>query len=566
MDRRETGKLPGLAARVRRLTARSFADLPFSWQELEYAGVRAGFSGAELACGASQLRLGGELAAVRTPQAGVRYRLLPEAVQRDMELDEAESARSLSVTGWKLMPDREANCTADAEQEPIQAAELFFRFLRTAELVPIRRRAEAEEWTPGLARRLSKAVFGEERPGEPPNSIGAAAGPAAGNAVLAFFWKAAAEFAILAWTGREWRSQPERLARWLSLPPAAMEERLYRLWRAIGVPEEPRCRRAVLALDRYPNARLLAPETASASDSASGKGEAAERERLAEQVLAPLVRLGWAVPLPKGDCKLRLPRPIGHLPEEEEKFHWYVLPDFEVIPVGTPGYGRLWQLALFAEPPESGVQGAWKLTEKSWREAARRPDGAEGGLAVLTGASLNGVPAEVCRQLREWAAAWPPRIAAPAGRLSETKHPRLPRSGTNAPGFPNPAASVPFGSGMDGAVMGPVPGPDELLPGWREVPAAWYRESRSYHPSTAMKLAVYAMRWKTFLHLGDGKEPSVLQPTAVSEAEGRLLLRSAGRNGEEEREVLSGCPLQILLPDAGDSWYDRKNFTDASQR
>ncbi|WP_438433510.1 hypothetical protein [Gorillibacterium sp. sgz500922] len=565
MDQRETGKLTGLAARVRRLTARSFADLPFSWQELERAGVRAGFSGAELACGASQLRLGGELAAVRTAQAGVRYWLSPEAVQRDMEQDEMEPARSLGVTGWKLMPDREASRAASAEQEPVQAAELFFRFLRTAELVPIRRRAEAEEWTPGLAKRLSMAVFGEERPGEPPNAIGAAAWPAARNAVLSFFWKAAAEFAILAWTGRDWRSQPERLARWLNLPPAAMEERLYRLWRAIGVPEEPRCRRAVLALDRYPNARLLAPESASDSDSASGEGEAAERERFADQVLALLVRLGWADPLPKGDCELRLPRPIGYLPEEEEGLHWYVLPDFEVIPVGTPGFDKLWPLALFAEPPESGVQGAWKLTEKSWREAARRPDGAEGGLAVLTAASLNGVPAEVSRQLREWAAAWPPRIEASAGRSSETRHPRLPRPGANVPGFPNPAASVPFGSGADGA-MGPVPGPDELLPGWREVPAAWYRESRSYHPSTAMKLAVCAMRWKTFLHLGDGKEPSVLQPAAVSEAEGRLFLRSAGRNGEEEREVLSGCPLQILLPDTGDSWYDRKNFTDASQR
>jgi len=554
--------VPGLAARVRHLAACSFADLPFLWHDLERRGCAAGFSGAELACGASLLRLAGELAVRRIPPEGNRYRLTPEAVQLDLQRHLAACDRLREASGLNAAAEGADGAWPDSlAAERVPAAELFFRFLREAALARIRLKPEQQEWPPALLRRMRKAVFGGSGKPELP-AAGGNSDLAPGTAqVPAFFLRAAGELGILLPVKREWNVQPERLIRWLRLPLPAMEERLYRLWRELGIPSEPALRHAALLYDKLPDCRVTGLEAVAYSRGAAEGAEGSAGGVIA-RVLEPLCLLGWANRRADG-CRLQLPRPAGESMEPPAALNWFVQPDFEVIPVGGPGYARLWELALFAEPPERGVQGTWLLTELSWQRALALGRTAEESLSVLERFSLNGVPEEVRRQLEEWSASW--RARQPQQPLpAAARSPRLMAAAV-------PASSTDrFGGDPAELVNQPVPGPDELFPGWREVPAVWHQECRSYHLSTARKLVVCATRWKTFLLLKDGEKSAVVQPAEVREEEGCLIIQGRGRGGEGEWEwewaLPAGSALQILLPEVNVSWYDRKNFIDASQR
>ncbi|WP_058301675.1 hypothetical protein [Gorillibacterium timonense] len=586
----------GLAERLRNWIAGKYADLPFAWRDLEQGGTAAGFSGAELACGLSLLRLSGQMHVERSREGNIHYVLTKEAVVGYQESKLLQKAAGATCDGkdgalaGKVEEERKGRALEeeadddrdlDGWPEDGRAAWLFFRFLR--EIGMNRLRVERpEEWTEALLRRYQRAAFGSA--GRSTRSDGLAPHEAerlAGTQeVLAFIAAAADKLGFIRWEKREWRLQPDRLSCWFRLPPHAMDRKLYELWIDCGTAKIAALRHTILLYDRLPHGSRITGEETLLFEEAAANLEMSVSDLVKDKILTPLCHLGWAGRIGE-TFQLNLPnlaqsfqgalrRPFREA-VEERRTEWYVQPDLEIIPVESLDYAPFWELAHYAEPPDVRLAGTWLLTEKSWRLAVRRGGRLPAALALLERFSLNGIPEAVRGQLADWE-----RLARAAAVGQGSKAACSASSPTVPERFESTYPQLPL---CEEVVEGPtefrklddakencreerIPGPDELFPGWRDIPTAWHRECRSYHRSTALALVTQAVKWKTHLLVSGKDEIVIVAPSAVHEEEGLLVLVGRVEAGERRLRLEPGCRFQIQLPDAGVSWYDRKKFID----
>jgi hypothetical protein len=110
--------------------------------------------------------------------------------------------------------------------------------------------------------------------------------------------------------------------------------------------------------------------------------------------------------------------------------------------------------------------------------------------------------------------------------------------------------------GQSGDGLLAVPGPDDLFPGWRQIPPSWLKTCRNYHSSTRKDMVTKALEWKTCLKLRAGDRERLICPSRLKETVGGWCVE--GREGMEKVEIASREweEMQILLPETGNSWYD----------
>ncbi|RCX23048.1 XPB/Ssl2-like helicase family protein [Fontibacillus phaseoli] len=89
-----------------------------------------------------------------------------------------------------------------------------------------------------------------------------------------------------------------------------------------------------------------------------------------------------------------------------------------------------------------------------------------------------------------------------------------------------------------------APEPEDLFPGWNEIPNMWLNEMRDYHGSTARKIMSQAIVWKAKVLLRmEGGSIAEFMPVSLTEEErwrvkGRLFLNENGLDGEDEKETI----------------------------
>lgn len=89
---------------------------------------------------------------------------------------------------------------------------------------------------------------------------------------------------------------------------------------------------------------------------------------------------------------------------------------------------------------------------------------------------------------------------------------------------------------------GETPDPEELFPGYTEIPAIWKKEMRDYHASTAREIMSRAIVWKAKTALQMDGETVEFMPFALNGGEkwtvsGRLVTHSSGPDNEAGAEV-----------------------------
>ncbi|WP_410768161.1 helicase-associated domain-containing protein [Fontibacillus sp. BL9] len=150
--------------------------------------------------------------------------------------------------------------------------------------------------------------------------------------------------------------------------------------------------------------------------------------------------------------------------------------------------------------------------------------------------------------------------------LAELEYPRLEEPGS-------PVAPAIFGGGraeerawiFKGSQLhfydrsDEIPEPEELFPGWNEIPNMWLNEMRDYHGSTARQIMFQAIAWKTkvVLRMKDG-DIAEFKPVSLTEEEkwtvkGHIYLNDNGPDGKDgtETELALGEweAMRLILPE-----------------
>lgn len=94
-----------------------------------------------------------------------------------------------------------------------------------------------------------------------------------------------------------------------------------------------------------------------------------------------------------------------------------------------------------------------------------------------------------------------------------------------------------------------LPLPEEALPGWRTIPAIWWKDCRHYHASTQKEMIHMAMEWKAPLRLRKGDAEWRVVPVKLYESRDGWTL--SGICGLEPIVLQAGewQDIQIMLPE-----------------
>lgn len=106
-----------------------------------------------------------------------------------------------------------------------------------------------------------------------------------------------------------------------------------------------------------------------------------------------------------------------------------------------------------------------------------------------------------------------------------------------------------------------LPEPADLYPELRDIPAAWLRDYRNYHPSTRKDMVEKAIELRTLLQIRKGGADVRLAPRKVQETRGTWCMTGLGRtegggeSGEEIRLLADEWQeMKLILPGINDKY------------
>lgn len=108
--------------------------------------------------------------------------------------------------------------------------------------------------------------------------------------------------------------------------------------------------------------------------------------------------------------------------------------------------------------------------------------------------------------------------------------------------------------GLDGYRPAPKWQTEELLPGFREVPSAWWKERCGGHPSTKLRIFRQAMKWGCRVEVERAEQPSGTRPaltflvTELAEEEDGCRIAGSGTDGSVRLALAEVATVRIILP------------------
>ncbi|WP_248926465.1 helicase-associated domain-containing protein [Paenibacillus hamazuiensis] len=302
----------------------------------------------------------------------------------------------------------------------------------------------------------------------------------------------------------------------------------------------------------------------------------------------------------------------------------YVQPDFEIVAPPAETYAVRWELECIGELQTDDHAAVYKLTKESIIYALEQGRTARDIIEFLTAEAMYGVPDNVRLALEEWGSEYGKvrleqvtllrcRDEATAGELETHPHsarfvlekisPRdflvsadnpdglhkwlkdagyLPAKTVKGPGQPErreEAANEGSGRsdaprdsrGRQGLLLHSDPAayfkpapqlPDirDLYPSFQDIPVMWWKDYRSYHPTTRKELVQKAIEWKTALQLRRENGDTLLIPRHIQETRGTwLLYGTVGGDGSDapEGRELTLAPeqwdeMKLIVPGIND--------------
>lgn len=227
---------------------------------------------------------------------------------------------------------------------------------------------------------------------------------------LAFVLDLAMRLGLLFKTPETYRLQPERLYAWLSLPKAAMEERLWQLFLGFAPVAEVWKQHVVYQLANTratasddPSAWLAVDSLVNTLRSQPFNHDARRVAELHQEVLGwvhLLNALGWLV-LADDGAERSYFRWVKEA-RNEDAGQLYVQPDFEVIVPPDVSFLIRWELASCAELVRMDHVSIYRLTKESYMRAVDQGHTAEHVIQFLAEKSRAGIPDTVELAVRAW--------------------------------------------------------------------------------------------------------------------------------------------------------------------
>ncbi|PYI54390.1 helicase-associated domain-containing protein [Paenibacillus flagellatus] len=396
-----------LERKTLQLVVRRFGYAAFDWAKLEKAG-RKEMSGAALKVGLIRLCRRGILFALRRKWGETDY-VLPE--------------ESFVVWRKRLLPPETAAATyaeggasTDSPYRPGMASQLLSVLAYAAkEDVTLTQKGGLHKRHAGRLAALVP-VQDDELP-----AGGDAAPPAGadcGSAAAGWLCAMAVELGLLDKTKDRLKTKPQPLRRWLRLSEAAMNARLYALWKRSNAPADVWLQHAVAFAEEAAEGewlsvadaaeRLIAAGVGPADKGAAGAAETRRRTAQLLDWLKPLAAWGWAETGvdPEGRPLFRwTSKPLSaaeRASEPEAGECLFVQPDFELIVPPECPYPVRWELEMIAERVRHEHVAVYRMTRETVVRAFDYGRTACGTIDFLERHAKYGLPDNVKTAIAQW--------------------------------------------------------------------------------------------------------------------------------------------------------------------
>ncbi len=566
----ETSRLTGpekLTQGAVEVIARRFAATPFTLQQLEQAGLEWGMTGSEAACALASLSICGKAAAWMRSDGRTVFALKRETLNSWHHAFFDKSGMTDGQEHEEWWPISGNGQTQNAGN--LKAVRM---------LVMLLVRMDSRKVKPTLAGQLPKTVSRKlEKELFLPEAVSENAAQSS-QRLIDFFMEYGRKTDLIGIQDGYICMSRDKMHDWTGQSIMEAEQELLSEWQMWSWPEEPLLQHAAVVLHGMRisgwftigdvvgrlEQRLGIPRLADGLDVLDTL-----EQFFFSELIGPLVLAGWLIWEKQTDDVERYRWGISNLVHRDTPAtdcahscpptQWFVQKDFEIIVLGDPQLDAIWELEGLAECLHADAAFVYRLCRDSlWRSFDAGRTAAE-CLLLLEKRALSGVPASVSQAVNDWEAEWirseQASVVEPSHQEKNVKMARPGNIQRKSPWKEEGAREI------TGVRALRIPGPDELFPGWRSVPAAWLSSCRSYHPSTRLEMARYALLWKTRVKLRRGTEERLVYPCRIKESADTFLLE--GVEGEKNVEIRLNewDSLQILLPDMGDSWYDMNQST-----